>query len=83
MPMYDFSCPKCQNKFEELVRNDEASPACPACGSETVKLPSIPGPAKTGPTPFPYKTGPVHPIASKMSAACGGGGCGGGGGGFS
>lgn len=39
MPMYEFSCSKCGDEFEELVRNAEAvkDVACPACGSRKVK----------------------------------------------
>ena len=32
MPMFDFVCTACGNKFEELVFGDE-SPACPQCGA--------------------------------------------------
>ena len=32
MPLYDFRCPSCQHRFEELVKIDEV-PNCPACGA--------------------------------------------------
>ena len=32
MPMYDFVCTACGNKFEDLVFGDEV-PACPKCNS--------------------------------------------------
>ena len=61
MPLYDFVCPACGARFEELAFGDE-TPACPQCG------------------PFPFKPGPVHPLASRMGkglAGCGqAGGCG-------
>ena len=67
MPLYDFVCPACGAQFEELAFGDE-TPACPQCGH-----------AETG--AFPFKPGPVHPLASKMGkglAGCGqAGGCGG------
>ena len=56
---------------------------CPACGAqfghaETQRQMSVPSPLKTG--AFPFKPGPVHPLASKMGkglAGCGqAGGCG-------
>lgn len=35
MPIYEFVCDKCKNKFEELVRTMGGEPkiACPSCGS--------------------------------------------------
>lgn len=35
MPIHDFSCEACGERFEELVRAGE-TPPCPACGSEAV-----------------------------------------------
>ena len=75
MPMYDYVCAACGATFEELCRGGEtASPACPVCGgTETRRQLSIPSPRKTG--AFPFKVGPVHPLASKMGkglAGCGG-----------
>jgi putative FmdB family regulatory protein len=32
MPLYDFKCPSCQHRFEELVKVDEV-PLCPQCGA--------------------------------------------------
>jgi len=32
MPLYEYACGKCSDRFELLVRSDEA-PACPTCGS--------------------------------------------------
>lgn len=32
MPIYDFLCPACAHKFEQLVKLNEI-PACPACDS--------------------------------------------------
>ena len=32
MPLYDFLCPHCRHRFEELVKVDQI-PACPACGA--------------------------------------------------
>jgi putative FmdB family regulatory protein len=37
MPLYEFSCRKCGQSFEELMGMAEAAqgpPACPACGSK-------------------------------------------------
>ena len=66
MPMYDFLCTACGEKFEELVLNGEAaSPACPQCGSTaTERQMSAPSPLKTG--AFPFKPGPVRPMGTGM-----------------
>jgi putative FmdB family regulatory protein len=42
MPLFDFVCQGCENRFEALIRGSE-SPACPACGSrELERLISLP-----------------------------------------
>lgn len=41
MPIYEFKCEDCGEKFEELIFND-SSPVCPACGSaKTEKMLSV------------------------------------------
>lgn len=58
MPMFDFQCPKCNHRFEELVYGDEKA-VCPQCGEKDIeRLVSAPSPLKTG--AFPFKVGPVH-----------------------
>lgn len=36
MPVYEYTCEKCDQRFDRLVRSmsSESKPACPACGSE-------------------------------------------------
>lgn len=36
MPIYEYSCQKCDNDFEELVRGEEV-PVCPSCGTENIE----------------------------------------------
>lgn len=36
MPIYEYGCDNCGNKFEELIFTDEI-PACPKCGSHDTK----------------------------------------------
>jgi putative FmdB family regulatory protein len=36
MPIYEYTCRKCDKPFELLVRGSEA-PACPSCGSRKVE----------------------------------------------
>lgn len=39
MPLYEFHCPRCEERFEELVRSLEQADevVCPECGSRDVK----------------------------------------------
>ncbi len=61
MPIFDFTCVDCQKDFEELILQDE-SPVCPVCGGGNVsKIVSAPSPTKSG--AFPFKVGPVSPLA--------------------
>jgi putative FmdB family regulatory protein len=32
MPIYEYRCPACDERFEELVRNPDVAVACPSCG---------------------------------------------------
>jgi putative FmdB family regulatory protein len=34
MPIYEFECGECGDRFEELVAADTVSVACPRCGSD-------------------------------------------------
>jgi putative FmdB family regulatory protein len=36
VPIYEYVCMSCECHFEELVRLDDASPACPECGATKV-----------------------------------------------
>jgi len=77
MPMYDFSCQDCATVFEELLVKDGEAVVCPRCGSaNTVRQVSAPSPLRTG--AFPFKPGPVQPMAARMAGGCGNGGCPGG-----
>lgn len=71
MPIYEFLCKDCGKVYEEICAPD-AAPACPHCGGEGIRQLSMPGPLKKG--AFPFKPGPVHPLARRMAQ---GGGCGG------
>jgi putative FmdB family regulatory protein len=37
MPIYEFDCEECGNRFEELVPGEAAEVACPSCGSTRVE----------------------------------------------
>ena len=36
VPIYEYVCMSCESHFEELVRMDDESPACPDCGAAKV-----------------------------------------------
>lgn len=37
MPIYEFECGGCGERFEELLRLDAANVACPRCGSAATR----------------------------------------------
>lgn len=39
MPIYEYACPKCNTKFEKLLRsmNDGRGVACPTCGAKNAR----------------------------------------------
>lgn len=37
MPIYEFSCKKCEYPFEELVFNSSEKINCPECGSKRIE----------------------------------------------
>jgi putative FmdB family regulatory protein len=38
MPIYEYRCGSCGERFEELTAADAAAPACRRCGAETERL---------------------------------------------
>ena len=71
MPIFEYSCSKCGEEFEELVFNDSNPVPCPKCGSEeTGKLMSC----------CRHKHGGASSVgqASSTSASSGCAGCSGG-----
>jgi putative FmdB family regulatory protein len=38
MPVYEFECEECGNRFDELLSAAAEAPACPRCGSRTQRL---------------------------------------------
>ena len=38
MPIYEYVCEDCGNKFEKLVRRQEEGIACPSCGQSHLTL---------------------------------------------
>jgi putative FmdB family regulatory protein len=72
MPIFDYQCRACENRFEQLVRSD-TKVACPSCGgSKVTKLLSVPAPAGGG-----GKRTDFSALGPPKSGGCCGGGCGG------
>jgi putative FmdB family regulatory protein len=36
MPLYEYTCDKCDSEFELLIRSTAETPACPSCGATKV-----------------------------------------------
>lgn len=42
MPIYEYRCPQCDTRFEELIRSAEQTVACPQCGARKLeRQPSV------------------------------------------
>jgi putative FmdB family regulatory protein len=58
MPVYEFECEKCANRFEELAPSDTRSLPCPKCGSvDTRRLLSSVSPAGRQPRGAKVRSG--------------------------
>ena len=70
MPIYEYDCAICKDRFEKLVRNPNPTEVqCPSCGSkEVVRRFSVFGMKSTG--SFSPST------SSESAGSCSGGGCG-------
>lgn len=74
VPIYDYSCVACDERFDDLSRFDAPSPPCPSCGSaETTRLLStflVPN-SSAGQRRYQVDAG----SALASMGCCGGGGC--------
>jgi putative FmdB family regulatory protein len=74
VPIYDYACASCDERFDELQRSDAPPPACPSCGAEdTQRLLStflVPN-SSAGQRAFVRSMPSAHDLG-----CCGGGGCG-------
>jgi putative FmdB family regulatory protein len=72
MPIYEYTCRKCDQDFELLVRAEE-EPACPSCGGQKLdKRFSVPAAHSAG---GPSAGGNSLPFAGCGRPECGPGGC--------
>jgi putative FmdB family regulatory protein len=71
MPLYEYACPGCGERAEEMRRvSDRArAPACPACGGATALAMSAPGRVGVG-------SGVPRSLPQVSGGGCGPGGCG-------
>jgi len=69
MPIYEYTCHKCQASFELLVRGEDR-PQCPQCHSRQLdKMLSVPAAHTASSSGLPVCDGPAR-------GPCGMGGCG-------
>jgi len=74
VPIYDYACVTCDERFEELSRSDAPSPPCPSCGAEEAQrlLSTFLTPnSSAGQRAFVRTMPSPHDLG-----CCGGGGCG-------
>jgi putative FmdB family regulatory protein len=57
MPIYEFECEKCRNRFEELLSAGAEDPACPECGSRARRLLSPVSPSSRQPRGAAIRSG--------------------------
>jgi len=74
MPIYEYTCDKCHEDFEVLLRGDEQA-ACPRCGSSKLaKHFSVPAAHTTHGGSLPLCQNPL-PSGGCGLPQCGSGGC--------
>ena len=74
MPIYEYSCERCESAFELLVRGSE-EPVCPECGSTRLeKLLSVPAAHIGGSKSLPICDSPASGGGCGLPQ-CGGGSC--------
>jgi putative FmdB family regulatory protein len=77
MPLYEYACPGCGERFEKLVRRFGEAVACPACAATDVeKQLSVFAVATAAPSPRFGGCGAA--ACSPEGGGCEGGACGGG-----
>jgi len=69
MPIYEFQCKECSERFETLVRSSDV-PACPKCGSENLQKLISAHAISSGMPDTPCNSAPCSPAPK-----CGSGGC--------
>ncbi len=71
MPLYEYTCEKCNNEFELLIRSASDKPACPECDATNV--------TRRLSVPAAHSAGSSLPISDGAHGGCGRPQCGTGG----
>ena len=76
MPIYEYRCASCSERFEELVRRPDDAVACPECGgAEAERLLSVfagvGSSGRSAPTPDPSRLGRMPAGGGCCGGACG------------
>ncbi|MFI4874406.1 MAG: zinc ribbon domain-containing protein [Blastopirellula sp. JB062] len=75
MPLFEYVCTECTEKFEILVRGEE-TPVCPQCGSTRLeKAWSVPAAHSSGGSQSLPMCAPPSLMGGCGGPQCGGGGC--------
>lgn len=72
MPIYEYTCQKCEKHFEALIRSDGDQPTCPQCGGKRLQKQFSVAAAHTAQSR-------QLPTCPAMAGGCGGPQCGTGG----
>ncbi len=75
MPIYEYACSGCGNRFEKLVRRFADEVSCPGCASASVEK-QLSVFAVGGSRSAPAFAGCDAPAAGCGAGPCGGGACG-------
>jgi putative FmdB family regulatory protein len=74
MPLYEYTCDKCDSEFELLIRSTADEPACPSCGAAKVtKRLSVPAAHSANSVSLP--TCEIPPAGGCGRPQCGTSGC--------
>jgi putative FmdB family regulatory protein len=71
VPLYDFLCPNCEERFEELLAASAGAPDCPACGAPSTRVISRFATPGLGRERFDFSTVPFE----RAGGGCCGGRC--------
>ena len=74
MPIYEYRCESCAERFEELVRRPDDPVACPECGGERAErlLSTFAGVGGGGSSPAPDYSRLAHHYRTSAGGCCGG-----------
>jgi len=76
MPIYEYRCESCSERFEELVRRPEDPVSCPECGGTAAErllsvFAGVGGGSRQAPMPDLSRLGPARSAGGCCGGACG------------